>query len=320
MVMLLVAALAAPLAAEAQPATRTARVGTLSLGTLERQRSLPALREGLRELGWVEGQNLVIEARHADGDRARLPALAGELAALPVEVFVAFGTAATRAARSATDRIPIVMAGVGDPLAAGFVKSLARPEGNVTGLSLQNPETGPKRLQLLKEVVPAVSRVMVISAPGETGNEVGFRQMAAAAPRLGVLLRQTVVARAGDLDAVFVWQGGGRPDAVVIQPSPTTEELRSRIADLALQHRAPTVAVFRENADAGVLMSYGVNLLAIHRRAAIYAHKILKGAKPADLPVEQPTAFELVINLRTAKALGLTIPPAVLARADEVIE
>jgi len=298
-------------------------VGALALGALgglERERSVAALREGLRELGWVEDQNLVIEARSADGERARLATLADELVALPVDVLVAFGTAATRAARSATNRIPIVMAGVGDPLGAGFVKSLARPGGNVTGLSLQNVDAAPKRLQLLKEVVPGASRIMVISAPGETGNEAGFRQLEAAATRLGVVLRQTLVATGGELDAAFSWPGRGRPDAVVIQPSPTTEGLRGRIADLALRHRVPTVGVFREYADSGVLMSYAVNLLAVHRRAAVYTDKLLKGAKPGDLPVEQPTKFELVINMKTAKVLGLKIPQSVLVRADEIIE
>jgi putative ABC transport system substrate-binding protein len=319
-----------PFAAETQVGAKLQRigpalVGVLVLGAAEREhsmaeRAVTALREGLRELGWVEGQNLVIEVRNANGQRARLAPLAGELAALPVDVIVALGTAATRAARSATDRLPIVMAGVGDPLGAGFVKSLARPGGTVTGLSLQNVEAAPKRLQLLKEVAPAAARIMVISAPREPGNEAGFREMEAAAARLGVVVRQTVVASVGDLDAVFTWPGGGRTDAVVVQPSPTTEGLRGRIANLALRHRVPTVGAFREYADAGILMSYAANLLAVHRRAAVYVDKLLKGAKPGDLPIEQSLTFELVLNMKTAKALGLKIPQSVLARADEIIE
>jgi putative ABC transport system substrate-binding protein len=309
--------LAGPFAAEGQP-SRIAKVGTLALGGPERgiERRGPAhLREGLRELGWIEGRNLVVETRFAEGRRERLGALAGNLVGLPVEVIVAFGTAAALAARQATDRLPIVMAASGDPVGAGLVASLARPGGNVTGLSLQF-EIAPKWLELLKEVVPTAARATIISGEGTGTAATGFREMAAVAPRLGLTLQQVIVSRSEDLDAAFA----GRPDGVVIQPNPRIDELRGRIAELALRHRVPTVASFREYAEDGVLLSYSADLGALHRRAATYVDRILKGAKPADLPVEQPTKFELVINLKTAKALGLTIPPSVLARADELIQ
>jgi len=318
LITLALALLAVPLGAGAQPRGGIARVGTLALGGQERgvERGGPArLREGLRELGWVEGQNVLIEARFAEGQPERLRALAAELAGLPVDVIVAFGTAATRAARQTTTRIPIVMAAVGDPVGAGFVTSLPRPGGNITGFSLQF-EIAPKWVELLKEAVPTLKKAVVISAEAGGSNAMRFGSMAEIAPRLGITLQETIVTRTEELDAVFA----GRPDGVIIQPHPRIDEARVRMAGLALRHRVPAVAAFREYAEAGILLSYAPDLGALHQRASVYIDKLLKGAKPSDLPVEQPTKFELVINLKTAKALGLTIPPSVLARADEVIQ
>jgi putative ABC transport system substrate-binding protein len=207
------------------------------------------------------------------------------------------------------------MAASGDPVGAGLVTSLARPGGNVTGLSLQF-EIAPKWLELLKETVPTAARVTVISGEGAGTAATGFRDMAAVAPRLGITLHQAIVNRGEDLDAAFA----GRPDGVVIQPNPRIEELRGRIAELALRHRVPTVASFREYAEAGILLSYSADLGALQRRAAAYVDKLLKGARAAELPVEQPTKFELVVNLKTAKALGVTVPQSILLRANEVIQ
>jgi len=310
-----------PLAAEGQ-ATGTSKVGLLFLGAAgidSTERSGIAVREGLRELGWIENQNIHFQHRYAGGIRGRLDQLAGELVQNKVDVIVTIGTEATRAARRASSSLPIVMAGVGDPVRAGFVPSLSRPGGNTTGVSLLNQELWPKRLELIKEIVPAAKRVAVVSTPDPQHAE-SFKLLVKAAPRLGLELRNFVVSGRGDLDRAFTDIGRGRADAVLVQPSPEIEDMRDRIAQLAERERLPSMFAFKQNAEAGGLMSYGADLYGVQRRAAIYVDKILKGAKPADLPVEQPTKFELVINLKTAKALGLPIPPSVLGRADQVIQ
>jgi ABC-type uncharacterized transport system substrate-binding protein len=290
----------------------------LALGTLAAPLAAEA-REGLREHGWVENQNIQLQHRYADGMRDRLDQLAGELVKNKVDVIVTIGTEATRAARRATSSIPIVMAGVGDPIRAGFIASLSRPGGNTTGVSLLNQELWPKRLELIKQVVPAATRVAVVSSSDPAHAE-SLKLMVGAAPRLGLELRNVLVSGQGDLDRVFAEISRGRADAVVVQPSVVLDEMRGRIAQLASRQRLPSMFAWRHSAEAGGLMSYGTDLYAVQRRAASYVDKILKGAKPAELPVEQPTKFELVINLKTAKALGLTIPQTILLRADEIIQ
>jgi len=319
----LVSLVVAPIAAEGQ-ATGTSKVGLLFLGSAgidATERSDIAVREGLREFGWIENQNIHFQHRYAGGIHGRLDQLAGELTKEKVDVIVAFGTEATRAARRATSSIPIVMAGVGDPVRAGFVASLSRPGGNTTGVSLLNQELWPKRLELIKEVVPAAKRVAVVSVRTQQLHAESLKLLLGAAPRLGLELRNVSVSGQGDLDGAFIDIGRGRSDAVLVQPSPEIEDMRDRIAHLAERYRLPSMFAIRASVEAGGLMSYGADLYGIQRRiAASYVDKILKGAKPGDLPVEQPTKFELVINLKTAKALGLTIPPSVLGRADQIIE
>jgi putative tryptophan/tyrosine transport system substrate-binding protein len=311
----------APLAVQGQQVGQS-KVGLLFLGTAGSdwaERSGIAVKEGLRELGWVENQNIHFKYRFAGGRRDRLDQLAGELVKDKIDVIVTFGTEATRAARRATSSIPIVMSGVGDPVRAGFVTSLSRPGGNITGLSLLNQELWPKRLELIKGVVPGATRVAVVSTPDPQHAE-SLKLLLGVAPGLGLKLRNVLVRSLGDLDRVFIEIGKDRADAVLVQPSPDTDEMRGRIIQLAERQRLPSMFAWRQDAEAGGLMSYGADLFGVQRRAATYADKILKGAKPADLPVEQPTKFELVINLKTAKALGLTIPQSVLLRADQLIE
>jgi putative ABC transport system substrate-binding protein len=318
---IVLALLAMPLTAHSQQAGPPT-VALLFLGTAaidSTARSGSAVREGLREHGWVENQNIQLQHRYADGMRDRLDQLAGELVENKVNVIVAIGTEATRAARRATSSIPIVMAGVGDPVRAGFVASLSRPGGNTTGVSLLNQELWPKRLELIKEVVPAATRVAVLSSPDPAHTE-SLKLMLGAAPRLGLELRNVLVSGQGDLDRVFAEISRGRAHAVVVQPSVVLDEMRGRIAQLAKRQRLPSMFAWRHSAEAGGLMSYGTDLYAVQRHAASYVDRILRGAKPGDLPVEQPSKFELVVNLQTAKALGLTIPPSLLLRADQVIE
>jgi putative tryptophan/tyrosine transport system substrate-binding protein len=279
-----------------------------------------AFRQGLRELGYVEGKNIVIEWRGADGNRDRQRAFAAELVRLNVDVIVASSGGDTRAAREATAKIPIVMASADDPVKSGFVASLARPGGNVTGLSTLSPETSGKRLELLKEIVPKLSRVAVFGTSSSPGNALALKEIELAATALGVTLQYLDVLTGKDIEPAFHAAVKGRADAVleIISGSIRGAYLK-QIAELSVKSRLPVMHERPGHVEAGGLMSYGVNLRDLDRRAATYVDKILKGAKPAELPVEQPKKFEFIINLKAAKQIGLTIPPNVLARADRVI-
>jgi putative ABC transport system substrate-binding protein len=318
--------LVAPLAAEGQQVGKVPRIGLLVTGSLEApeaRRVLDAFRQGIRERGYVEGQNLVIEYRGAEDRSERLPALATELARLKVDVIVTPATPAARAAQQATTTIPIVASVMQDPVGDGLVASLARPGGNITGLTILGPELVPKRLALLKEVLPKAARVAALWQPGAYGERSArdmLRETEAAARALGVQLRLSGVKAPDEFDRAFSAIAAEQADALLVLPGPLLFSQRRRIVDFATQHRLPLMYGAREIVEAGGLISYGPSIDDLVRRSATYVDKILKGAKPADLPVEQPTKFELVINLKTAKALGLTIPPSVLARADELIE
>ena len=322
-VLLAVAVLGVPLAAEAQQAASLPRIGFLAAASPSDPRVprfLQAFRQGLRELGYVEGQNIAIEFRWAEGQYDRLPGLAAELVRLKVTVIVAAGPPAIQAAKQATETIPIVMAAVADPVAAGFVASLARPGGNITGLSLMLSELVGKQLELLKEVLPKVSRVALLGNPANPNYAPLVQQAQDAARALGVRLQPLEARDPSEIDSAFTAITTERAGAVIVLTDTVLLDHRTRIADHAVRRRLPTVFGVSEFAEAGGLLAYGPSLADGFRRAASYVDKILKGAKPADLPVEQPTTFELVINLKTAKALGLTIPQALLLRADRVIE
>ncbi len=314
--------LAVPLTTDAQPATvyRVGVLGTVPPTTPEVSLLWEALVEGLRELGYVEGQNIIIERRLSEGKAERLSDLAAELVRRKVAVIVAAGTPGPEAAKRATAAIPIVMTNHGDPVGSGLVASLARPGGNVTGLSLLSPELVGKQLELLREVVPKVSRVGVLWNPANRTHALSLREAEVAARSLGVQL-QILEARApSEFDSAFAAMTKERAGALLVLGDPMFFGHRTRIAELSAKGRLLSVFLLREHAMAGGLMAYGPSLRDNFRRAATYVDKILKGAKPADLPVEQPTKFELVINLRTAKALGLTIPQSILIRADQVIQ
>ena len=313
--------LAAPLVAEAQQAAKIARIGYL--GRKANSHLHAAFLQGLRDLGYVEGRNVVIEVRDAEGRNERLPALAAELVALKVDVIVAVATPAALAAKQATKTIPVVFTALADPVTSGLVTSLARPGGNITGVSFLAPEQVGKRLERLKEAVPGVSRVAVLWQPGdvpETTAKNLLKEAEVAARALGVRVQFVEARGPADFDRAFSDVTRARAGALTVLTSPMFVTERRRLVDLAARNRLPAVYGLREFVDAGGLMSYGSNTADVYRRAATYVDKILKGAKPADLPVEQPTKFELVINLKTAKALGLTIPPSLLQRADEVIQ
>ena len=313
----------APDPSHAQPPTRVHRIGYLSYGSPlpEFAPHLEAFRQGLRELGYVEGQNLVIEYRYAEGRAERLGDLAAELVRLPVEVIVVGGAPGIRAAQHATRTIPIVMGGTGDAVAAGFVASLAHPGGNITGLSDLSTELPGKRLELLKEMVPQSTRIAVLARLANSPYaETLMANLTAAARALGLHLQVLELRSAEELDSAFAAMTREGADALLVATVGLPHSpLQRRIADLAAQSRLPAMYNWRENVVAGGLMSYGISQRDIHRRTATYVGKILKGAKPADLPVEQPTKFELVINLKAAQALGLTIPPTLLFQADEMI-
>ena len=315
--------LAAPLAAEAQPAGKVPRIGFLvasSASDAANARWIEAFRQGLRDLGYVEGRNIVIEYRYAGEKYERLPALAAELVRLKVDLIVSHGTPGPLAAKQATRVIPIVMTSAGDPVASGLVSNLARPGGNVTGMSLMVPELGGRRLQLLKEILPGLSRVAVIWNAANPYNSLVLREMEATATTLGVQLQSLVVRGPDDFEGALAAAATGRAGALTAVEDPLTNTKRIQIVDFAAKSRLPAIYGIKEFVDAGGLMSYGVHFADSYRRAAAYVDKILKGAKPADLPVQQPTKFEFAINLKTAKALGLTIPHSLLARADQVIE
>ena len=316
--------LAAPLAGEAQQAAKVARIGYLAGSLAGGPHLHEAFRQGLRDLGYVEGRNVVIEYRSAEGKVERLPALAAELVALKVDViFVGGGTRSALAAMQATKTIPIVFASVADPVASGLVTSLARPGGNVAGLSNLTPELVGKCLEQLTQAVPGVSRVAVLWLPGALGERTETDMLKGAdvaARALGVRLQFVEARGPADFDRAFSDITRARAGALTALPSRMFFNERRRLVDLAAKNRLPAVYPQREFVDAGGLMSYGPDLDDLYRRAATYVDKILNGAKPADLPVEQPTKFEFVINLKTAKALGLTIPPSLLGRADEVVQ
>ena len=313
-----------PLAAGAQQAAKVARIGYLSAGLTSEPQLRDAFVQGLRDLGYVEGRNVWIEYRSAEGKLERVPALAAELIALKVDaIFVAGGTRVTLTAMQATKTIPIVFANVGDPVESGLVTNLARPGGNVTGLSSLGPELVGKRLELLKQAVPGVDLVAVLWLPGALGERTDQEMLAGverAARALGVRLQFFEARGPDEFAKAFSEMSVARVGALTVLPSNRFLREHRRLVELAGQTRVPAVYTSREFVDAGGLMSYGANSADLHRRAATYVDKILKGAKPGDLPVEQPTKFELVINLRTAQALGLTMPKAVLAHADEVIQ
>jgi putative ABC transport system substrate-binding protein len=319
------AAFAAPLATEAQQAGKVYRIGFIGNSPLNTSavssRFHEAFRQGLRERGWVEGRNTVIEWRFAEGRIERLPDLAAELVRLKVDLIVTTaGGPAARAAKQATTTIPIVAVAISDPVGQGLVASLARPGGNVTGLATLYPELAVKRLGLLKETLPGVSRVAVLWNAANPGNVIILRGVQAAARTLGVTLQLREVRGPDDFETAFAKMSGERSDALMILDDPLLFHHQVSIVDFAARKRLPAMYPFRESVEAGGLIAYSVNLSELHRRAAYYVDKILKGADPGELPFEQPTNFELVINLKTAKALGLTIPPSLLARADQVIE
>jgi ABC-type uncharacterized transport system substrate-binding protein len=314
------AAAAWPLAVHAQQAQKLYRIGLLGPGSSWLKRpSGVAFTEGLRQLGWIEGQNFIFEHRHAEW-RDRMPQLAEELVKLDVDVIVAGGTLAPLAAKRVTATIPIVMTGAGDPLGSGLVASLARPGGNVTGLSLMVPDLGGKRLEILKEFAPSISRVAVIWNAASPYSALVFGETKEVAQRLGLEVQSIEVRVPADFDYALEAATEQRANALVAVEDPLTIAYRKTIVDFAAKNRLPAIYGLREFADDGGLIVYGANLADLHWRAAGYVDKIFKGAKPADLPVQQPTKFELVINLKTAKALGLDVPPTLLARADEVIE
>ncbi len=313
---------APPLAARAQQAGKVYRIGYLSTPTRESvEHGLEAFLRKLRELGWVEGQNLIIEYRWAEGKVERLPELAAELVRLKVDLIVAPAGSAALAAKKATSSIPIVMIFPSDPVELGLVASLSRPGGNITGTTYTaGSEIFGKQLQILKEAIPHASRVAVLLNPVDLSIVTQGKQVEAAALSLHIRLQKLEARGPEEFESAFAAMARERADALLVSGSSTFLPQRTRIADLAVKGRLPTMCNFREIVEAGGLMAYAINMADFVGRAAVYVDKILRGAKPADLPIEQPTKFELVINLRTAKALGLTLPQSLLARADTVIQ
>ena len=307
--------------AESQQAKKIQRIGYLTSATREGQSArIESFRQGLRELGYVDGKNIVIEYRYAEEKLDRLPALAAELVRLTVDVIVTGGAGNTRAAKAATSTIPIVMTQDPDPVGNGFVASLARPGGNITGLSTQGPEVSGKRLELLKETVPKLSQLVVFGTSTIPGHALSLREVGLAAGALNVQLQYLDVLGPQDTETAFRAASKWRADALFVLGGAVLISQRTRILEFAAKSRLPAIYEAPSVVDQGGLMSYGVNRADLDRRAATYVDKILKGAKPADLPVEQPKKFEFVINLKTAKQISLTIPPNVLARADRVIK
>ncbi len=319
LVTLTVGLLVAPLAADAQT-KKVARIGYLGTTPTGQEANLEAFRQGLRDHGWIEGRNIVIEYRWAQAKFERLPELATELVRLKVDLIVAPTSLNVQAVKQATSTIPIVFPVHSDPIGAGHIASLARPGGNITGLTQVQSELDAKGLELLKETVPEVTRVAVLWAPDWPAHGPVLKAVEATARTLGLQLQTLAPRSAAEFESAFSAMVREHAGALRVLSAPLYFAERRQLADLALKHRLPAMFGPREYAEAGGLMSYGANLRDMFRRAAAYVDKILKGAKPADLPVEQPTKFELVINLKTAKALGLTIPQSVLIRADEVIQ
>jgi putative ABC transport system substrate-binding protein len=307
--------------ARAQQPAKIARVGFLGNSTAALEANLVGpFREGMRELGYEEGRNVVIEYRWAEGNYARLPALVGELLAAKVDVIVTAGTPAALAVKGVTSSTPCVMVAVGDPVGTKLIASLARPGGNLTGLSSVAPDLEGKRLELLRDILPNLSHVAVFLNSSNLFHETGVRQAREAAQSLRIKLQFLDVRKAEELDGAFAAITKEQPEAVLIFADRVFLHNRTRIIDFIAKSRLPSVNAYRELVEAGGLMSFGPSYGDMHRRAAQYVHKILKGAKPADLPVEQPVKFELFVNVKAAKALGITVPPTLLARADEVIE
>jgi len=321
--MLALVLLTAPLTVNAQSATKVHRLGWLSSGSplYGSDLHIEAFQQGLHDLGYIEGQNLTIEYRYAEGNVERLPDLAAELVRLHVDIiFTGSSTPAARAAKQATSMIPIIMAGIGaDPVESGLVASLARPEGNVTGVTASGTEVWEQRLELLREAVPRLSRLAVLWNPANPGNALGLREIKAVALAMGVQLQPLEVRDANAFERAFAAIAQEPPDALIICWDALTSAHAKPIADFAVRSRLPTMTPIREYVQAGALMSLGASLPGQWRRAAYYVDKILKGTKPADLPVERPMQYELVINLQTAQALGLTLPPTLLFQANEVI-
>ena len=311
--------LAAPLAAGAQPAKPVPRIGFLSTDPISaRAQALEAFREGLRELGYIEGRNIAIEVRSAEGSRDRLPTLASELVTRKVDVIATSTTPAIQAAKQATKTIPIVTISA-DPVGTGLVASLARPGGNITGISLAGPELSGKQLELVTEILPKVRRVAFVWDPANAALTLRLQEVETAARTLGLQIESLEVRTSRELESALESATTKHAGALIVPP-PIAIAYRRQIGDVAAKNRLPVIYEDRESVAHGGLMSYGANFADLWRRAATYVDKILKGAKPGDLPIEQPTKFELVINLKTAKALGLTIPQSLLQRADQVIE
>jgi putative ABC transport system substrate-binding protein len=321
---LLGGAAAWPVVARAQQHGKRYTIGLFSAGIRpENAQSVAfwaALFDGLRELGWDEGKNVFFERRYAENRVDRLPVLAAELVRLNVDVIVGVGTLAPLAAMRATSTIPIVMTAAGDPVGSGLVANLARPGGNVTGMSLMAPDLGGKRLELLKEILPRLARVAVLWNASNPYPALVFKETQAAGRTLGIEIQSLDMRNPDDLDGAFEAMRRQHPDALISVEDPFTASYRKRIADFAVAERLPSLCGLREDVEVGGLLSYGANITELVRLAAGYVDKILRGAKPADLPVQQPTKFELIVNLKTAKALRLEIPLTVIARADEVIE
>jgi putative tryptophan/tyrosine transport system substrate-binding protein len=321
-VTLTICAFAVPLTTGAQPSVKIPRIGVLQVGTSAASPHLPeAFKLGMRDRGYVEGRDVIFEHRYGEAKRERLSEAAAELVRLKVDVIVTATDQGIAAVKQHTQTIPIVMANSTDPLGTGFVASLARPGGNITGNSAMSPELSGKRLELLREVVPGLSRVAILWNPDIRGAVLEYKETESAARSLRLQLQSVEVGRADDLDRAFSAMTAARAEALIVPaPNPVAFANRGRIARLAQSNRLPSIYVFRDYADAGGLMAYGPNAADLWRRAATYVDKILKGARPGDLPVEQPSKFDLVINLKTAKMLGLTMPASLLRRADDVIQ
>jgi len=322
-------ALAAPFGSFAQQqAAKISRVGLLSPGAPFDAGRNPsalavlfgALRESLRELGYGEGRNIVIESRWAEGKYDQLPRLAAELIGLKVDVIVTYGTPAAQAAQRATGTIPIVMAGIIDPVASGLIRNLARPGGNITGQSMMSPDLVAKQLEMLKEVVPKLSRVALLSNPANPGNAPQVQYGQDAGRALGLQIQALKASNPGDIDRAFSVMSEERAGGLVVLVDAALLDHRARIVDLAARSHLPAMYGLSDYTEAGGLMAYGPNRLAMFQHAATYVDKILKGAKPGDLPVEQPTKFELIVNMKTVKALGIKIPDSIMLRADKIIE